>query len=297
MPKRTIAVMGATGHIGTVISHALLAKGHEVRTLGRDSKKLSALASIGAKIHSVAFDDATGLSQAFRGADAVFAMIPPSYGEEDFGAYQSRAGEAILRALKGGSVSRVVFLSSTGAQHPEGTGPIKGLHLQERRLTGAGLDVVHLRPSYFYENHLYGIATIKALGVFGTPLAANLPFPQVATQDIGVCAAEFLDRLDFKGSVVHEFGGPKDLTMAEVAAALGREIGKPDLAYVQFPYSDAEQAMIGMGMKPGIVRLMIEMYRGMNEGLVAMGKPLSGAHRGRTSIEDFAKTFAAAFRG
>ena len=79
---------------------------------------------------TAAFDDARALADAFRGADAVFAMIPPSYGEDDFGGYQDRAG----------------------AQHPEGTGPIQGLHRQEKRLNGAGgLKVVHLRPSYFME--------------------------------------------------------------------------------------------------------------------------------------------------
>lgn len=296
MPKRTTAVMGATGHIGTVITHTLIARGHEVRAVGRDSKKLSALASIGAKIHSPAFDDANGLAEVFRGTEAAFVMIPPAFGEDDFGAYQDRAGEAIVRALKGSSVTRLVSLSSTGAQHAEGTGPIKGLHRQETRLGASGLDVVHLRPSYFYENHLFGIGTIKALGIYGTPLATDVPLPQVATQDIGLRAAEFLDRLDFKGSIIDEFGGPKDLTMAEATVALGRAIGKPDLAYVQFPYADAEKALLGVGMKPGIVRLMIEMYRGMNERRVAMEKPLSPAQRGRTSIEEFGNTFAAAFR-
>lgn len=294
--KKKIAVMGATGHIGTVLAHTLLAKGHEVRALGRDPRKLSGLASIGASIHSPAFDDQAALAAAFRGADAVFAMIPPSYGEDDFGAYQDRAGTAIAQALRGSGVRKVVDLSSTGAQHAEGTGPIQGLHRQEKRLNELGLDVVHLRPSYFMENHLYGIGTIKALGIYGTPIAASVALPQVATQDIGLRAAELLDRSDFAGVSVHEFGGPKDLTMTEAAAALGRAIGKPDLAYVQFPYADAEKAMLGMGMKPDIVRLMLGMYRGMNEGRVAMEKPLPASQRGKITIEDFGNTFGAAFR-
>ena len=37
MAKRVVAVMGATGHIGTALTEHLLAKGHEVRALGRDA--------------------------------------------------------------------------------------------------------------------------------------------------------------------------------------------------------------------------------------------------------------------
>jgi uncharacterized protein YbjT (DUF2867 family) len=297
MPKKITAVMGATGHIGSALSHALLAKGHEVRALGRDAGRLFALASKGAKTRTAAFDDAKALAEAFRGADAVFAMIPPSYGEEDFGGYQDRVGAAIVQALRSSGVKRAVSLSSTGAQHAEGTGLIRGLHRQEKRLNATnGLDVVHLRPSYFMENHFWSVGTIKNAGINGSPIATDLVIPQVATADIAARAADFLDRLDFLGSTIHEFGGPRDLTMAEVTSVLGRAIGKPDLKYVQFSYADAEKAMLGMGMKPGLVALMIEMQRGMNEGRVAMERPLAPAQRGATSIEDFAPGFAAAFK-
>src|SRR6185436_11005194 len=104
---------------------------------------------------------------------------------------------------------------------------------------------------------------------------------------------ELLDRADFRGSSVIELAGPRDLTMAEVTPILGRAIGKPDLAYVQFPYADAEKAFAGMGMPPATAALMVEMYRGMNEGLVV---PQSPPQRTKTTIEEFAPAFAAAFK-
>ena len=90
-----------------------------------------------------------------------------------------------------------------------------------------------------------------------------------------------------------ELVGPKPVTLNEATAILGRSIGKPDLHYVQFSYTDAENAMVGMGMKPSIVSLMIEMNRSFNEGRVAPeGKPI----RGTTSFETFAESFAKAYR-
>jgi uncharacterized protein YbjT (DUF2867 family) len=294
MSKRVIAVVGATGHIGAVLTEELLRKGHEVRALGRNKAKLAALASKGAKTKTAAFDDASGLTEALQGADAAFTMISPSYGEDKFSAWQDRSGEAIVKAVSKAGVKHVLDLSSVGAQHPSGTGPIAGLHRQEKRLEGvSGLNVLHLRASYFMENHYWSIPTIKSAGVNGSPIKPDLLFSEVATVDIGRKAAERLDKLDFKGRVVVEFGGPRELTLKEATAILGRAIGKPDLLYVQFPYEDAEKAIIGSGMKPEMAKLMVDMYRGFNEGRCVPEVPIRD--RGVVTLEDFASGFAQAF--
>jgi len=296
MPKRTIAVMGATGHVGTALTELLLSKGHEVRALGRDAKKLSALVAKGAKSRAGEFKDPSALAEAFTGADAAFLMIPPSYGESDFGAYQDRATDAMVKAIQKSGLKKVVSLSSLGAQHPKGTGPIAGLHRMEKRLSqSGGPDLVHLRPAYFMENHLFSIPTIKSMSINGSPVKGDLAFPQIATKDIAAKAAEVLDRADFRGSSVIEFAGPRDLTPVESTAILGRAIGKPDLQYVQFPYADAEKAFAGMGMPPSTASLMVEMYRGMNEGLVRPENPIPPAQRTKTTLEEFATVFAAAY--
>jgi uncharacterized protein YbjT (DUF2867 family) len=296
MAKRVIAVVGATGHIGIALTEELLKKGHEVRALGRDPGKLAALEAKGAKTKSVAFVDADGLAAAFQGADAAFTMIAPSYGEDNFSAWQDRSGEAIAKALGKAGVKHAVDLSSVGAQHPSGTGPIAGLHRQEKRLEKVpGLNALHLRASYFMENHYWSIPTIKTANINGSPLHVDLKFSQVATADIGRKAAELLDKADWKGRVVIEFGGPRELTMTEATAVLGKAVGKPGLKYVEFPYEEAEKAMAGSGMKPGTAALMVDMYRGFNEGLVAPETPIQ--ERGAITLEDFARGFAAAFKG
>jgi uncharacterized protein YbjT (DUF2867 family) len=58
-----------------VLAESLLSKGHEVRALGRDAKKLGALAAKGAKTRPGAFLDAAALAEAFAGAEAAFVMI------------------------------------------------------------------------------------------------------------------------------------------------------------------------------------------------------------------------------
>ncbi len=296
MTKRTYAIMGATGQIGRVVTERLLERGHDVRALGRDTKKLEALRARGARTTAARFDDENALAEAFRGATAVFTMIPPAYDAEDYGRWQDRAGEAIVAALKKARMAHVVDLSSIGAHLTEGTGPIKGLHRQEKRLEGlSGLSVLHLRPSLFMENFLWSIPAIREHGVNGSALRGDLRVPMVSTKDIGEKAADLLDRLDFHGRSILEFAGPRPLTFHEATAALGKAIGKPDLKYVQFPYADAERAMVGTGMKPNFAALIVEMDRALNEGRIEPTQPLAAENVGKTTIEEFARVFARAY--
>ncbi len=289
MSKNIYAVMGASGNIGKVVTEELLKSGHFVMAITRDAKKLTDLQAKGAKVVICALDNAATLEKTFVGVAGVFALIPPAYSEDDYGAYQDRCGQATVTALKKARVPYVVNLSSIGAHLPEGTGPIKGLYRQEQRLNAlTETNVLHLRPSYFMENQLHGIPIIKQHGVNSSPLNADAPIPMIATRDIGLKAAEILNKLNFKGKQVVELIGPKAITLNEVTAILGAAIGKPDLRYVQASYEDAKQAMLGSGMKPGLVDLMLEMNRAFNEGKVL---PTQKLIRGRTTVEKFAEIY------
>ncbi len=296
MTKRSFAIMGATGQIGRVVTERLLERGHEVRALGREAKKLDALRAKGAKTSPLKFDDGNALAETFRGTTAVFTMIPPAYDVEDYGRWQDRVGEATVAALKKAGTAHVVDLSSIGAHLAEGTGPIKGLHRQEKRLEGLpGLSVLHLRPSWFMENFLWSIPPIREHGVNGSALRGDLKLPMVSTKDIGERAADLLDRLDFRGRSVLEFAGPRPVVLIEATTVLGKAIGKPDLKYVQFPYPEAERAMIGAGMKPNFAALILEMDRALNEGKIEPTQTPGPENRGKTTIEEFAKVFARAY--
>ena len=297
MSQKTFVVMGATGHIGHVLVEKLLEKGHQVRALGRDAKKLSALKNKGAETQTPAFDDAKALGVAFKGADGVFAMIPPNYSVADFPAYQDKSGEAIAQAIRESGVKIVVFLSSVGAGESGGTGPITALHHQEKRLNQLpGIKVLHLRPSAFMENHFWSIPVIKSMGLNGSAGPGDYPLPTVATKDIAAKAAELLDKADFKHQDVFEFSGPREYTNSEVTAAIGKAIGKPDLKYVQFPLEDVKKGMLQNGMPPKTVDLMVEMYKAGNEGKIHPTQEFTADHRGKTTIEEFAKDFAAVYQ-
>jgi uncharacterized protein YbjT (DUF2867 family) len=88
-----ITVMGATGHTGKKITEVLLKAGEKVRALGRSVSRLAELKSAGAEVLTGDTSDTAFLAKAFRGADAVYTLLPPTR-FEDFAGELARAYQA-----------------------------------------------------------------------------------------------------------------------------------------------------------------------------------------------------------
>jgi uncharacterized protein YbjT (DUF2867 family) len=281
-------VTGATGNTGNVVAKNLLAQGKKVRAIGRSLAKLQALTAAGVEPFVADVTDAEALTKAFKGAEAVYAMIPPNITSQNPNADQEKIGKAIATAVQNAGVKFVVSLSSIGADKSENSGPVVGLHNQEQRLNKIeGLNVLHLRAGFFMENTLAQIGVIKATGAAGAPLRPDLKLPLIATRDIGTAAAEELTRLEFKGKQTHELQGPRDLSFAEATAIIGRAIGKPDLKYVQLPDNAVRAAMVQMGMSQNMADLILELDAALNSGHVRALEPRTARNSTPTSYENF----------
>jgi uncharacterized protein YbjT (DUF2867 family) len=264
--------------------------------IGRDAAHLRGIVGRGAEAAIGDLSDTAFLTEAFTGAEAVFAMIPPNYIAADFRAYQNEIGASIANAITESGVRYVVNLSSQGADLASGTGPILGLHDQEERLNWlTGVNVLHLRPTYFMENLLMNIPLINEKGSSGSAVRGDRKFAMIATRDIAARVAEHLARRDFTGKVVEDLLGERDLSLDEAIGIIGKRIGWSDLKYVQFPAADAERGMVASGLSPDVSRLFIEMSTALNEGRFAVGRPRTARNTTPTTIEEFAETFAAAF--
>ncbi len=286
-----IVITGASGNIGSKAAVHLLAQGQRVRCVARRADKLKELADKGAEIAACSLEDTAALTKAFNGADSIFAMIPPNYSAADFRAYQNVIGSSIAEAIRKSGVKYVVNLSSQGAHLPDKTGPIKGLHDQEERLNKLpGVNILHMRPTYFMENLLANIDMIKKMNMMGSALRGDLRFPMIATRDIAKFTADRLLKKDFSGVSVRDLLGQRDISINEAAAIIAKKINKPDLKYVQFPYEDTEKALLGMGISTDVARLFVEMSKAINERLI-MDTPRTEENTTETSFEEFAEIF------
>jgi uncharacterized protein YbjT (DUF2867 family) len=292
-------VLGATGNTGSIIASSLLTKGERVRVAGRDASRLARFVRKGAEAFTANVSDSAALTQALTGARAAYLMLPPSLTSLDYRADQERESDSISKAVRESGLRYAVLLSSFGAHVPQGTGPIAGLYSAEQKLNAInGLNVLHLRPGYFMENNLAAIGMIQGMGMFGHALLPDLKIPMIATRDIGEYAAGRILKLDFSGKQTRELLGERHLTMNEVTAIIARGIGKPDLRYVQFPYEQVLQVLMQMGIPPKTAGQFIEMYKAINDGVVAGQEPRSPENTTRTSFETFVQdVFVPAYQG
>jgi len=286
-------ITGATGNIGSKTADILLSKGEKVRVIGRSAARLQSFVDRGAEAKIGDLMDGDFVARAFSGATAVFTMIPPNYAAPDFRAYQNEISETLANGIAKSRVKYVVNLSSQGADLHEGSGPILGLREQELRFNRLeGVNVLHLRPTYFMENLMMNIPIINRLGIAGSAVHGDLKFAMIATSDIADCVAERLVTRDFAGKMTRDLLGQRDLSLNEAIAIIGRKIGKPDLKYVQFLYEDAAKGMMEMGISEDVSTLFVEMCETLNNGLFSVGRPRTPENTTNTSIEEFAEIFA-----
>lgn len=290
-------VTGSTGNISKPIAAALVAAGHEVVIISSDANRKQVIEELGAKPAIGNANDAEFLTETFIGADAVYLMIPPTWTSEDWPAFMKGIADNYCQAIKRSGVRKVVQLSSIGAHLGYGAGPINGLAYLEQQLRQLpDVDVLSLRPSYFYTNLYSMVDMIKNGGIMGSNFGqAEEKMVLVHPSDIAAVAAKHLLALDFKGHT-HEYISSDVRTFSEIGQVIGSALAKPDLAWVQFSDGDAYNAMLGAGLKKTIADGYLEMGQGLRSGIVQEDYFASGTKpQGKVKLEDFAKELAGAF--
>jgi uncharacterized protein YbjT (DUF2867 family) len=278
------AIAGVTGNTGSVAAETLLAQGKPVRVIVRDAAKGAAWRQKGAEVAVAALDDAAALTQALTGVEGVYLLIPPDLTTADPLGKAARFTQAYVDAITAAKVPHVVLLSSVGAQHPDGTGPIQYLHRAEAALAGTGTALTALRPAYFQENIAGSLGSL-ATGTVYTFLPNDLAFPQIATKDIGKAAALALVEGQPAGTKrVIELAGPADVSGNDVQAALRRITGK-DINVVAAPLDAVVPTFTGFGMSAALAALYQEMYAAIMSGRVAYeGAPVKGTTTFETTL-------------
>ena len=290
-------LMGANGNITSKAAQILLNQGHKVRVIGRTAENLAALKAAGAELAIGDAANADFLTQAFKGATAVYTMSPPNYTSNAFRAGQNQIGATITEAVKRSGVTRVVNLSSIGAHLPDGTGPIAGLHDMEQKLNAIpSLDLLHLRPGYFMENHFNALGTILPFGVYADMIDSDVPVGTIATQDIAAVVARELANIRGTGSRFLHLRSPKLLTQSEAAAILGAAIGKPDLKHVKAEPAQAKPGMTAHGLSQNMADLFEEMSTAISGGEFNRAFEHGPTEITPTTLEAWAPAFAATYK-
>jgi uncharacterized protein YbjT (DUF2867 family) len=290
-----ITITGSLGNISKPLATQLVKAGHQVTVISSSPDKAEAIKALGAMPAIGSVDDVAFLTEAFKGADAIYTMVPNNFGATQYRQYIGGVGKNYAEAIKASGVTKVVNLSSIGAHIDGGTGPISGIHDVEQTYSRLnGVAIKHLRPAFFYTNLLANIDMIKHLGFLGANYGDNSRLVLVHPNDIAIVAAEELQS-DFTGTSIRYISSD-DRATNEIASVLGAAIGKPDLKWVDFTDEQALQGIEQAGVPTEIARNYVEMGTAVRSAILwedyDKHKP---ATFGKTKLEDFAVEFAGKF--
>lgn len=105
------------------------------------------------------------LAAAFKGADAVYVLVPPDEHAPDVLAAGRATCEAIAAAVEQAGVSHVVALSSAGAHLASGTGLLRTLYDLEAALRRTKASATFIRAADFMENWASVLPVAREQGI------------------------------------------------------------------------------------------------------------------------------------
>jgi len=294
-----IVVTGSLGHISKPLTEELVQKGYAVTVISSKPERQKDIEALGAKAAIGTIDDADFLTAAFKGADAVYCMVPPNIFIDknlDLKTYAANAANNYVQAIKQSGVKRMIFLSSIGAHTDKGNGILAFYYKVENILNALPPDIAitFMRPVGFYYNLLGFINTIKTQGVIATNYGGDNKKPWVSPIDIAAAVAEEI-LTSFEGRKVR-YVASEEISSNELAGILGAAIGNPDLKWIVISDEQLLNGMIAGGMDPQIAAGFVEMNASMQSGRLYEDYYLNRPTLGKVKLTDFAKEFAITFK-
>jgi uncharacterized protein YbjT (DUF2867 family) len=287
-------ITGSLGNISKPVVEGLLKSGNEVTVITSSQDRAGEIEKLGAKALVGKVQEIAFVKNAFKGADVIYTMIPPIWQTNDWKASQLEVARNYTEAIQSNGIKYVVNLSSIGAHVGKGIGPVDALYDFEQMLNKIpGLNVKHLRPSFFFYNFLSQIGLIKQAGFMGANYGDKEKIFLVHTKDIAGAALDELTNLKFTGNSVRYILGD-ERSGTEVAEVLGKAIGK-DLKWIQFTDEQQLQGLLQAGLPQTHANAFKEMGAALREGIMQDDARKQNPSLSGMKLEDFAKEFAMAF--
>ncbi|MDB5050398.1 MAG: hypothetical protein JWO30_3469 [Fibrobacteres bacterium] len=284
---KTILITGANGNVSSGILNNLKNSGHNLRALVRNGEKAEALKKQGVDVRIGDLEKPWTLGQAFEGADTVWLLSPPGPRAPE------QASNGIWAAKQAGA-KHVVRMSAVGAAFNAPTINSRLHALSDAELAASGIPYTILKPHFFAQNLMMAAGSITQEGAMYMGLGEGR-MGIIDSRDISDFAGHVLTHPGHEGKT-YTLTGPASINMHQVAAAIGKAVGKP-VKYVAVPVEGVNQAMAQMGMDAWTINLLTDYFKayGANWGDFANGEFQAVTGKPPRSIEQFAQDFAGAF--
>jgi NAD(P)H dehydrogenase (quinone) len=245
-----IAITGATGQLGRLVIQELLRSvpANQIIAAVRTPAKAQDLAALGVQVRQADYAQPATLQAAFAGVDKLLLISSSEVGQR---APQHRA---VIDAAKAAGVKLIAYTSllradtsalGLAAEHKE----------TEAALHASGVPFVLLRNGWYAENYAGTVPMAVQHGaVMGSAREGRIAAASRA--DYAAAATTALVREGQAGKV-YELAGDTSFTMAEFAAEIASQSGKP-VAYVDMPQADYAAALVKVGLPEGFAALLAD---------------------------------------
>jgi len=219
-------LLGATGHIGSVLAQHLLDRHEPVTLVLHSPDKAHEWQQRGAHTAVADVHDVDALRQVFQQGQRLFLLNPPALPSTDTAVEERKSVASIVAALHGSGLQKIVAESTYGAQPGDQLGDLGVLYELEQALAAQPIPVSVIRAAYYFSNWDEALTTARQEGKIHSLFPADFRFPMVAPADIAQLAAQLLtEPLDHTGR--HYIEGPARYSATDVADAFAQALRRP----------------------------------------------------------------------
>ncbi len=197
-----LAVIGATGQIGSRVVELLRAAGHEVTGVSRSS--------------GVDVVTGAGVADAVTGNEVLVDLTnSPSVDDEPAMMFFTASSANLVAAAKAGGVGHYVALSIVGADGLPVSGYMNAKVAQENTVKQSGLPFTIVRATQFHE---FADMIVTGMTVDGEVRVPEARIQPIAAADVAEYVARVAQQAPVNGVV--NLGGPEKMSFAELARAV-----------------------------------------------------------------------------
>ncbi|WP_210495741.1 SDR family oxidoreductase [Patulibacter sp. SYSU D01012] len=256
----TIAVTGATGHLGRLAVLALLDRGVEPSSIVaavRTPASAQDLADRGVQVREADYGRPETLQAALAGVDRLLLVSGNEVGRRASG------HRNVIDAAKTAGVSLVAYTSILNAG--DTTMKLAGEHQEtEEALRASGVPFVLLRNGWYTENYTAALApTLEHGALLGASTGEGRVAP-AARQDYAEAAAVVLTGEGHEGQA-YELAGDRALTLPELASVIADAAGQP-VAYAPMAADEYAGVLAGAGVPAPMAEILADSDLGIDRG-------------------------------